>query len=146
MVKSLGISPRGSFIIGLPGETFLESLKTIFYMLSLPLDRAKVGLATPYPGTELWDLAVKEGKIKNVENWNRFTQMAGYTKHDVPYIPDGRSGRVLKLLQVIGNLLFYFKPRVAIDIFVTYYRLGSMKRLLYAARIFASAHFGRRKT
>jgi radical SAM superfamily enzyme YgiQ (UPF0313 family) len=139
-VKKAGISPRGSFILGLPTETFLDSLRTIFFALNNNFDRVKIGLATPYPGTELWELAVKEGKISDSENWNRFTQMAGYTHHKAPYIPDRRNSAELKFLQISGNLLFYLKPEVIFDIIKTYYKLGALKKLFNSFKIFATAN------
>lgn len=145
MVKNAGISPRGSFILGLPTETFIDSLKTIFLALTNPFGRIKIGLATPYPGTELWELAVKEGKIKIDEDWNRFTQMAGYTHHKAPYVPDRRNSYELKLLQICGNLLFYLKPSIICDIIKTYYKLGSLNRLLDSIKIFISAHGSNKK-
>jgi len=113
MAKEAGLNPRGSFILGLPTETLKDSLKTILFSLKLPLLRAKFGLATPYPGTRLWDIALAEGKVKDKgEDWNRFTQMAAYTKYKPPYIPQGRSAFELMFLQKLANIIFYFKPSV----------------------------------
>jgi len=116
LARKTGLEPRGSFILGLPEETFLDSLKTIFFALSLPLIRAKFGLATPYPGTKLWDIALAEGQVReNGENWNRFSQMAAYTKYNPPYLPRGRKAWELKMLQKFANIIFYFKPIVIIS-------------------------------
>ena len=116
LAKKAGLEPRGSFILGLPEETFFDSLKTIFFALSLPLVQAKFGLATPYPGTKLWDIALSEGQVKEEgEDWNRFTQMAAYTKYNPPYVPKGRKFRELKMLQKFANMIFYLKPTVIIS-------------------------------
>lgn len=113
LVNEVGVEPRGSFILGLPTETFKDSLQTIYFALSLPLKQAKFGLATPYPGTELWNIALAEGQVKDVgEDWNRFTQMAAYTKFNPSYIPKGRKASELILLQKLANISFYFKPSV----------------------------------
>lgn len=146
MVKKSGISPRGSFILGLPTETFFDSIKTICFALTNQFDRIKIGLATPYPGTELWELAVKEGKIRDNEDWNRFTQMAGYTHHKAPYVPDNRYSLELKFLQICGNLLFYLKPAIILDIFRTYYKLDSLKKLFESIKIFIIANVAKRKS
>lgn len=116
LTKKAGLEPRGSFIIGLPTETFFDSLKTIFFSLSLPLSQAKFGVATPYPGTKLWDIALAEGQVKEKgEDWNRFTQMAAYTKFNPPYVPRGRKFWELKMLQKLANIIFYFKPTAIIS-------------------------------
>lgn len=113
IAKESGLEPRGSFIIGLPTETFVDSLKTILFSLKLPLSQAKFGLATPYPGTELWEIALAEGQVRDQgEDWNRFTQMAAYTKYRPSYIPCGRRAFELILLQKFANIIFYFKPSV----------------------------------
>lgn len=113
IAKESGLEPRGSFIIGLPTETLMDSLKTIFFSLKLPLSQAKFGLATPYPGTKLWEIALAEGQVRDQgEDWNRFTQMAAYTKYQPSYIPRGRRAFELILLQKFANIVFYFKPSV----------------------------------
>lgn len=114
--KKAGLEPRGSFILGLPTETLKDSLRTILFSLKLPLSQAKFGLATPYPGTKLWEIALTEGQVKNQgEDWNRFTQMAGYTKYSPSYIPRGRSAAGLIFLQKFANVIFYFKPTVILS-------------------------------
>jgi radical SAM superfamily enzyme YgiQ (UPF0313 family) len=116
LVNEVGMEPRGSFILGLPTETFKDSLTTIFFALRLPLKRAKFGLATPYPGTKLWEIALAEGQVKaEGEDWNRFTAMAAYTKFSPSYIPHGRKIFELQFLQKIANMSFYFKPSVVIS-------------------------------
>jgi len=116
MAKKVGLEPRGSFIIGLPTEKLSDSLRTIFFSLSIPLRRAKFGLATPYPGTKLWEIALSEGQVKDEgENWDRFSQMAAYTKYNPPYIPKGRKIGELIFLQKFANFIFYFKPGVILS-------------------------------
>ena len=113
LVKKVGLEPRGSFILGLPTETLRDSFKTILFSLKLPLSQAKFGLATPYPGTELWNIALEEGQVKEKgEDWNRFSQMAAYTKYNPPYIAKGRKVFELVFLQKFANIIFYFKPSV----------------------------------
>jgi len=108
LTRKMGLEPRGSFILGLPGESFFDSLKTIFFSLTLPLSQSKFGLATPYPGTKLWDIALAEGQVKDkCEDWNRFTQMAAYTKYNPPYIPKGRKFWELKMLQKFANMILF---------------------------------------
>lgn len=141
MVHSVGIDARGSLILGLPTETFFESFRTIAFGLSLPLHRLKFGLATPFPGTELWETAVKEGQISEDENWDRFTLMAGYTSHEAPYIPKGRTSRELKTLQLIGNFIFFFKPSTIVNILKYYISFGDLKGLFYSFKEFMKATF-----
>lgn len=138
---SVGIDARGSFILGLPTESFFDSIRTIIFGLSLPLHRLKFGLATPYPGTELWNIAVKEGQISEEEDWDRFSMMAGYTSHRAPYIPPGRKSGELKLLQLIGNFVFFLKPSVMINILRYYISFGDIRGLILAVKEFIKATF-----
>jgi radical SAM superfamily enzyme YgiQ (UPF0313 family) len=112
-VKKAGIYSRGSFILGLPTSTREEDEITIKFAYSLPLDQVRFAIATPLPGTDLWDIAVKEGKIDpDTIDWTHLSLMGGYTNYDPPYYPDGRSAKELKQLQKKANLGFYLRPRI----------------------------------
>ena len=67
--SKLNIMSHGSFIFGLPGES-RESIKdTISLTKSIPLDLAFFYLATPYPGTKLYETT--KNNINNKE-WKKF--------------------------------------------------------------------------
>jgi len=144
MVSTVGIDARGSFILGLPTESFFDSIRTIIFGLSLPLHRLKFGLATPYPGTELWETAVQEGQISEDENWDRFSSMAGYTSHEAPYIPRGRTSRELKSLQLFANLIFFLRPSTVVSVLRYYISFGDIKGLFYSFKEFMKATFLRK--
>lgn len=52
-----------SFIIGFPWETKEMIEKTISFASSLPLTHLTFNIATPLPGTRLWDYCLREGLI-----------------------------------------------------------------------------------
>jgi hopanoid biosynthesis associated radical SAM protein HpnJ len=54
----------GDFIIGLPGETRESVRKTIDFAKDLDCETIQVSLAAPYPGTEFYDYAKKNGLIQ----------------------------------------------------------------------------------
>jgi len=115
MIHDAGIDARATFILGLPTETREESLRTIKFAYSLPLDHVKFGIATPFPGTELWDIAVREGKVDpSAIDWTRLSLMAGYTDFMPLYYPEGRTPKELKKLQKSANLFFYLRPKMII--------------------------------
>lgn len=58
----LGIQTGAFFILGNPDETLEEMQQTIDFACSLPLDRAQFTIATPFPGTTLWDRIDREGR------------------------------------------------------------------------------------
>lgn len=113
LISKAGIHSRASLILGLPTETREESERTIKFAYSLPIDQVRFSLATPFPGTKLWDLAVKEGKIDpgNMD-WTRLSLMAGYADYDPLYYPEGRTPGEMKRLQRRANLFFFLRPRI----------------------------------
>jgi hopanoid biosynthesis associated radical SAM protein HpnJ len=57
----LGITIHGTFILGLPGETRETIEQTIRFATEINPHTIQVSLAAPYPGTFLYDQAVREG-------------------------------------------------------------------------------------
>jgi hopanoid biosynthesis associated radical SAM protein HpnJ len=58
---ALGIKIHGTFIVGLPGETQETLAETIEFAKEINPHTIQVSLAAPYPGTFLYDQAVREG-------------------------------------------------------------------------------------
>ena len=58
-MTELGLETRGSFILGGPFETHQTIQDSIKFAKRLPLYRAGVNILTPYPGTKLYDTAMK---------------------------------------------------------------------------------------
>jgi hopanoid biosynthesis associated radical SAM protein HpnJ len=59
--RELGITIHGTFILGLPGETPETIRQTVEFAKQLDVFSIQVSLAAPYPGTELYRQAVKNG-------------------------------------------------------------------------------------
>ena len=53
--EDAGIMSKGYFILGLPGDNEETMNETIEFAASLPLSEAMFSIATPMPGTELWE-------------------------------------------------------------------------------------------
>ncbi|MFH1038193.1 MAG: radical SAM protein [PVC group bacterium] len=110
MARAAGLRTRATLMIGIPGETLEESLKTIDYANKINVDTVRFSIATPYPGTELWDIAVKEGMDPDVD-WGKMSSVSGYSEYNPVYSPSGREPQELKALQRRGHMQFYLKPR-----------------------------------
>ncbi len=67
----------GFFILGMPYETEETMDKTIELALELDPDLANFMIAAPYPGTQMWDLLQREGKIY-AQDWG---QLAIHSDH-----------------------------------------------------------------
>ena len=65
MAHDMGIKVAGHFILGFPGETLHTMEKTLRFALELPLDIAQFYAAAPFPGTSLYDEALRQGWLKN---------------------------------------------------------------------------------
>lgn len=69
-MRAAGIRSFGFFILGYPGDTVQSLERTIDYAIELDPDFANFYPAVPYPGTELYAKAKKEGLLTN-EDWTR---------------------------------------------------------------------------
>lgn len=127
LVKDSGIIVRGSFILGMPTETREESLETIRFSRKLPLDQVRFAIATPFPGTELFEMAKNEGM--KVDDWTKFSLMVGYTDYDPVYVPKGRTAKELKELQRKANLGFFLRPRQVLVMIKRIRSLRDMKKI-----------------
>jgi anaerobic magnesium-protoporphyrin IX monomethyl ester cyclase len=65
--KEAGIHVKGYFMIGSPGETLETMYQTVALARRLPFDQVQFSITTPYPGTDLWEMAVSKGLIDDPE-------------------------------------------------------------------------------
>jgi len=64
---ALGIKTHLTFMFGLPGETRESARRTIDLALELMPESVQFTLATPFPGSALFDQMVKEGKLRTTD-------------------------------------------------------------------------------
>lgn len=74
MCKELGIEILADFMIGSPGETRAHIEQTIKFAKKLKPDYVQFSVTTPYPGTELYKLAISRGIILS-DVWKEFSQL-----------------------------------------------------------------------
>lgn len=103
--RKCGIQSIGYFMLGLPGETEDTIRETIAFMKKLDPDYIQFYIATPFPGTEFFDMAVKNGWIKELK-WDHLYN--GLT--DILEYP-GLSNKKLLYYQKKAYREFYFRPR-----------------------------------
>jgi anaerobic magnesium-protoporphyrin IX monomethyl ester cyclase len=73
LCKEAGLRVNGTFIIGNPGETEEDIRLTQKLIRENPIDSVGVCIATPFPGTELYNIAQKQGAIPSNIKWSDFT-------------------------------------------------------------------------
>jgi anaerobic magnesium-protoporphyrin IX monomethyl ester cyclase len=109
----------GLFILGLPGETHEDSLETIRFAKSLPLDMAQFSLCTPYPGSALFDELSAKGELDtgirpdgtlDTSVWKRYSAYISFTDNDPIWTTPGRTAAELKALQKRAQREFYLRP------------------------------------
>lgn len=76
LVKKVGIRTHASYMIGNIGETERTIRKTIEFAKELNTDVAAFFIASPLPGTELYEQALKLGYIRKDANWSDFSPLS----------------------------------------------------------------------
>jgi anaerobic magnesium-protoporphyrin IX monomethyl ester cyclase len=97
--QAAGITVRGFFIIGHENETWDSGMATVRFARRLNLDIPIFGIMVPYPGTRVWDLALKgEGGYKRLSpTWKDYNKQVGSAVE-----MEQLSRRKMELLQFIG--------------------------------------------
>ena len=104
--REAGIEYRGSFKIGMPGETPELALQTIQNAIELDPDYAQFSIVCPFPGTTL-EAEIKQGK------WGKFISqnLEEYNTMKVTWLPDGyKSPEELKNMERLAYRKFYLRP------------------------------------
>ena len=101
--KKYELNALGSFVIGFPEETREDIEKTIEFSKKVGVDYAQFTIATPYPGTRLWDYALSKNLILTFD-WRKYT-----TLDPVMKLKNFTSKQISRMLQK-AYLSFYLRP------------------------------------
>ncbi len=82
MTRNAGIDIHLSFIIGLPGETRDTVSDTIRFVKEAKPAMAQFNTAVPFPGTPLYDTAVQNGWMKEIEDYNDLCHQKAPMRND----------------------------------------------------------------
>ena len=79
LLKKYKINHNAYFIIGHPNETIETGKRTIDLMVKINPQSAAIGIMVPYPGTEVYDLAIQgKGGYKLIsKNWEDYNKQIG---------------------------------------------------------------------
>jgi len=108
----LGVAIHGTFIIGLPGETRETIEETIRFANEINPHTIQVSLAAPYPGTFLYDQAVKNDWL--VKTGDDMVQGEGFQISSIAY-PHLSQEEIFEAVATFYKR-FYFRPRKIADI------------------------------
>jgi radical SAM superfamily enzyme YgiQ (UPF0313 family) len=84
--KAAGLQTMGFFIFGLPADTEESMDDTIRFALELEPDLANFMIAAPYPGTELWEIARRDGRLFSM-NWQDYAIHDEKARYSLPTLP-----------------------------------------------------------
>ncbi|MBI3034908.1 radical SAM protein, partial [Candidatus Woesearchaeota archaeon] len=131
LVKKAGIEIRGSFMVGLPGETPQKALQTIQFAIELDPDYAQFTITTPYPGTELWNTAEKWGTLnKDFRNLNNFNEWQPV------FVPNGyKDAKELLDIHKEAFRRFYMRPKFILRRIAKIRSFADIRRNLKGIRV-----------
>jgi anaerobic magnesium-protoporphyrin IX monomethyl ester cyclase len=104
ITKKIGILTICSFIIGAPFETKKDMKDTLKFALELDPDYAQFSILTPYPGTDIYNEAKKNGLLLT-ENFDEYTAGKPILKNQ--FLSPTEISRFLKYCY----LRFYLRPK-----------------------------------
>ncbi len=84
--RAVGMETIGFFIVGLPGESEATMDDTIRFACELDPVVANFSIATPFPGTQMYETVKAEGRIL-AENWDDFVFFEGKARFEMPGLP-----------------------------------------------------------
>lgn len=107
LTRQAGIKTLGYFILGIPGETYVEAQKTVQLAIDLQCNYAQFSVLTPYPGTKLTRLATQRGWLAETAAHNPFDQDI----RKPALLSPGWTPVKLKKIIREAHRRFYFRPK-----------------------------------
>ena len=108
LTQSLGITTHASYVLGYPGET-VETIKdTIRFAKRLNTDVAAFFIASPLPGSRLYQEALEKGFVRPDSTWLDYSLLSN--QPSVLETPD-LSATTLRHWHRIALRSYYFRPR-----------------------------------
>jgi radical SAM superfamily enzyme YgiQ (UPF0313 family) len=101
----LGILIHGTFILGLPGETPATIEETIRFAQEMQPETLQVSLASPYPGTAMYDWVVDNGHL----TVDSLVDETGYQRCTVSY-PEVSADEIFRSVETFYRR-YYFNRR-----------------------------------
>lgn len=112
MAKEIGFHVSATFIYGLPGDTHKDRMDCLRLSKELKLDMVRYNNATPYPGTELYEIAKSENRIRIKGLFENFISVSTFVENpfrQIPfsYVPAGNSEHEIRNDLLYSYFAFY---------------------------------------
>lgn len=127
-LRKVGINSLVYFLIGLPGETRETIRQSVELCKKINPDYVEFYPATPYPGTEFYDIAVKQNLIVN-NNWDNYYCGGDEFVIEIPGITKKELDKILRK----SYRQYYFRLK---------YFLILIRRIVHPAEFFRVLLFG----
>jgi hopanoid biosynthesis associated radical SAM protein HpnJ len=136
----LGLKIHGDFILGLPGETRETIRRTIDFAKELDVETIQVSVAHAYPGTEMFDYAVRNGFLANKEMVDAGGQQLAHIEY--PGLPAD------EIIEAVHRFYdeYYFRPKAVFRILrKAVFDASERKRLYVEAKAFLRTRANRKR-
>ncbi len=133
MVQEAGIAVRAAFMFGNPGETVASMRRTIDFAKDLAPDIAVFNITTPYPGTQLFTWARRNGYLRTFD-WSEYD--LANTVMELPTVSVEEINRMYK----VAYREFFLRPGYLLRRLA---RIGSLEDIRMNLRALRSVMFAR---
>jgi anaerobic magnesium-protoporphyrin IX monomethyl ester cyclase len=103
--RAAGLQTMGFFIFGLPADTEETMEDTIRFALELNPDMANFMIAAPFPGTELWEIARRDGRLFSMD-WRDYAIHDERARYELSTLPP----ELVERKWHEANRRFYLRP------------------------------------
>jgi radical SAM superfamily enzyme YgiQ (UPF0313 family) len=112
MAKEIGYHISATFIYGLPTETHQNRMDCAALAKDLELDMVRFNNATPYPGTELYDIAKREGRLNVQGVYENFNSVSTFIENPFKptpfsYVPENSTEEEIRADIILSYFMFY---------------------------------------
>ncbi len=117
LCKKYGMNVSLFMIYGFPGETKKDREETYAITQEANVGYIKFNNLIPYPGTPIYEVAKKSGKLHIAPGWLNFNSTLSITRSifsttPLPYVPEGTTEFELKRDIIRRNLQTYFQWKI----------------------------------
>lgn len=125
LLRKVGISSLVYFLIGLPGETRETIQETVDFAKQINPDYVEFYPATPYPGTEFFDIVRAKNLVVDV-NWDNYMTGGSHFVIEIPGVKKEKLDRIIRK----AYREFYLRPAYAWILFKRALRPAEFLRLM----------------
>lgn len=141
MAKEAGLSNLGFAMLNAPGETIRTVAETKKLIMDLDPDFLQLSFATPYPGTELFEICERDNLLIS-KDWSKYI----FLNHQLIRNKNLSENKLKKCMWDIQRS-FYLRPRYILRTLIYMLRnIGTAKTIIWAGMNALKLLFKNRKT